>query len=206
MSLIKKLTEKTKKRIVATVLAGGIALSGLGMTGCTSCNPDPNNTNPPITNPGGDNGGTQAPGNNNGGNSGSQTPDYSKYSQILQNVLTDDYYTSIASIENSDTDYGKKRWSYNHPKALSIPYGFLEDEGLDIESIKSKYLPVKSCIYLIENDLYIEVLAGIKSTTKFITDENIYYANYLLKYNLTNQELKEIKTLFTPLGIDFKTT
>ena len=58
MSLIKKLTEKTKKRIVATVLAGGIALSGLGMTGCTSCNPDPNNTNPPITNPGGDNGGT----------------------------------------------------------------------------------------------------------------------------------------------------
>lgn len=173
----KNIKEDTKKRIMATIMAGGIALSGLGMAGCNNLlNPDDPGTE--ITNP--DN-------------------KYAKYSQILQNVLTDKYYTNISYIEDSDTDVGTKRWSYNNPKCLAIPYGFLEDEGFDIDKIKEKELDSKSWIYLIDNDLYVELLAEVKSNTTFTTGETSYYTNYLLKYNLTNQETKELKSLFKSL-------
>jgi len=206
MNLLTKLGEKfknikdeTKKRIVATVLAGGIALSGLGMTGCTSCNPDPNNTNPPITNPGGDNGGTQDPGNNNGGNSGSQTPDYSKYSQILQNVLTDPYYLDLESMEIADKKIGSGRYSFNNPKFMALPYGFLEDEGYDIEQIKKSNLYAKSEVYVKNNDLFIELRAETKTGANFYKENSSYLTNYLIKYTLTDQEMKEVKALHQPL-------
>ena len=87
MNLLNKLTEKTKKRLAAAALAGGMALtSAFGLVGCNNTNTDPgNNPGPSIQTPGGDNSG-----NNNSGEN--QTPDYSQYSQILQNVLTDQYY------------------------------------------------------------------------------------------------------------------
>ncbi len=206
MNLLTKLGEKfknindeTKKRIMATVLAGGIALSGLGMTGCTSCNPDPNNTNPPITNPGGDNGGSQTPGNNNGGtqtpgnnNGGSQTPDYSKYSQILQNVLTDPYYDNLEFIHEID---GYKAHS-NNLKYAAIPYGFLEDEGFDISKFKDKKLSCISRVYTINNDLFIELQAEIDPGKAVFEEVKTYFANYHLKYTLTEQEMKEILALY----------
>ena len=222
MNLLTKLVEKfknikdeTKKRIVATVLAGGIALSGLGMTGCTSCNPDPNNTNPPIVTPGGDNGETQTPGGNNGGsqtpgsnsggntsggnNSGSQTPDYSKYSQILKNVLTDPYYLDLESMEIADKKIGSGRYSFNNPKFMALPYGFLEDEGYDIEQIKKSNLYAKSEVYVKNNDLFIELRAETKTGTNFYKENSSYLTNYLIKYTLTDQEMKEVKALHQPL-------
>ena len=197
MNLLTKLSEsfnnikeETKKRFIASILTGGIAISSLGMTGCTSCNTDPNNTNPPIINPG-DNGPTINPGDNNGGNnSNTQTPDYSKYSQILQNVLTDKYYKNLI---NDDMSYSFKR-AFNHPSYQPIPYGFLEDEGFDINKFKNKNLSCTSELYSINNDLYIEVKAENESSTNYLT-------NYVLKYSLTDKELGELKKLFT--SVDF---
>lgn len=207
MNLLTKLAEKfkninneTKKRVVATVLAGSIALSGLGIVGCAGCNPDPNNTNPPIVTPGGDNGETQTPGGNGGGqtpggnggsqtpggNSGSQTPDYSKFSQILQNVLTDSLYFNLINSTSVNT--------YNNPVYQPIPYGFLEDEGFDIVQIKRKNLKCTSELFSIENDLYVELKAEIEASTN-------YMANYILKYTLTQQEMNEMKNLFTEISI-----
>ncbi len=205
MNLLTKLNEKfknikdeTKKRITATILAGGIALSGLGMAGCNNTTKDPGNTNPPIVTPGGDetggteNGGSQTPGNNNGGNQNegeSQTPDYSKYSQILQNVLTDQYYKDLITTDRvASKDYGDKN-SYQSGKFKALPLAFLEDEGYDIEKIKKNQLGSHSNFYTIGNDLFIE----LKVETKESTD---YYTHYLVKYNLTNQELKELNALF----------
>ena len=207
MNLISKLAEKfknikddTKKRIMATVLAGGIALSGLGLTGCNGCNPDPNNTNPPITNPGDDNGGTenggtQNGGNNGGNNSGSQTPDYSKYSQILQNVLTDQYYKDLITVDRvASKDYGNKN-SYQSGKFKALPFAFLEDEGYNIEQIKNNQVSSYSNIYTIGNELYIEMRIETKASTNYET-------HYLLKYNLSNQELKELNSLFVNVRSD----
>jgi|GEM_PF-2083777 len=167
MSLLSK---STKNRIVATAIASSMAMVSIfGLVGCANTNTDPGN------NPGG--------GNNN------QTPDYSQYSQILQNVLTDDYYTYLItqSVISSYDNYAK-----NNPEYQPIPYGFLEDEGFDVSKIKNKTLSCSSELYSINNDLYVELKVEIKSSTD-------YFANYVLKYNLTNEEKYEIDSLFSVL-------
>ncbi len=193
----KKIKDDTKKRIMATIFAGGIALSGIGMTGCDN-SADPNNTNPPIVNPGDNNGGTQ--------NGGTQNPNYANYSQILQNVLTDSYYENLESADKSDNKIGSNRYTYNHPRFMALPYGFLEDEGFDIEAIKEKDLYAESGLYTIGNNLFIELRAEIKTDTPFWENTSSYLANYLLKYTLTDQELKEIHALHTSLSPFDKTT
>ena len=175
MNLLTKLGEKfknikddTKKSVLATLIAGGIALSGVGMSACE--NPlNPNDPGTEITNP--DN-------------------KYSKYSQILQNVLTDQYYSSLI---NDDISYSFKL-AFNHPSFQPIPYGFLEDKGFNITKIKNDELFCTSEIYSIDNDLYVELKAEIEASTNYLT-------NYVLKYSLTDQELSELKKLFT--GVDF---
>ncbi len=195
---IKNIKDETKKRIMATVLAGGIALSGLGMTGCTSCNPNPNDPNTPITNPGDDNGETQTPGNNGGSqNGGSSQNDYSKYSQILQNVLTDPYYYNLEFIHEIDGSEA----TYNKQKYMAIPYGFLEDEGFDVKKFKDEKLHATSQVYTINNDLFIELRAEIDAGKKVWDTATTYLANYILKYTLTEQEMKEILALYKHMYI-----
>lgn len=198
MSLISKLNEKfknikdnTKKRVMATILAGGIALSGLGMAGCNPNSNNPDNTNPPITNPGDEN-----TGNNNGG---SQNPNYSKFSQILQNVINDRYYVDLLVTHEAWDGSDQTAPGYNNAKYNAIPYGFLEDEGYNISSIKNNFVKSQSDLYSIGNDLYIELRIETKATKN-------YYTNYLLKYSLTNQELSEIDLLFTQIGSGNKST
>jgi len=203
MNLLSKLTEKTKKRIAATILAGSIAFSGLGIAACSSCNPDPNNTNPPIVTPGGDNGETQTPGGNggsqtpgeNGGNTngGSTTPDYSKYSQILQNVLTDRYYANLIEMDHSSYKGYGSRNSYQNAQFNAIPFGFIEDEGFDISKIKNGLLETNVNLYTINKDLFIELRVETKASTN-------YFTHYLLKYTLTDKEIKELDSLFEPMS------
>ena len=183
MNLISKLINKlqnvnptTKNRIISLFLAGGIALSAGTMAACN--NSDPTNTPPPIVNPGGEN-----PGN----------PEYSKYSQILQNVLNDMYYTSLISVDQTWTGSEQESPSYKNPKYNAIPYGFLEEEGFNIEQIKNKQLSSKSDMYIIGNDLFIELRVETKASKN-------YFTNYVLKYSLTNQELHELDALFTNTG------
>ncbi len=205
MNLLTKLAEKfknikdeTKKRIVTTVLAGSIALSGLGMAGCTSCIPDPNNTNPPITNPGDQNGGS-----NNGGSQN----DYLNYSQILQNVLTDSYYYELISLDKSYFETNKEYLHYKNAKYNAIPYGFLEDEGFDINAIKNNKVASQSDMYLDGNDLFIELKIETKVGYTFSNSkETSYFTNYILKYNLTDQEVKEIKAMFKRLDVSIEKT
>lgn len=193
MNLLTKLGEKfknvkedTKKRIMATILAGGIALSGVGMAGCNNT-ADPNNTNPPIVNPGDNNGGSQNGGTQNGG---TQNPDYSKYSQILQNVMNDNHYNSlIFSAESSSNP----KYAYNFAPFQPIPLGFIEDQGFDVQKYQYGTLASKSELFSIGNDLYVELKLEIPASTN-------YMANYVLKYSLTDQEIKEMNKLFNPMG------
>ncbi len=178
----KNVKGETKKRIISTLLACGIALSGVGMSACE--NPlNPNDPGTEITNP--------------GQNGGTQNPDYSKYSQILQNVLTDQYYKNLIITDKfGSKDYGNKN-SYAHQKFKAIPYGFLEDEGYDAEKIKDRgnNIHVDSNMYTIGNDLFIELTVETKASTN-------YYTQYIVKYNLTNQELKELNALFVNVRSD----
>jgi len=196
MNLLSKLTEKTKKRIAAAALAGGMALtSAFGLVGCTNTNSDPgSNPGPGIQTPGGDNSG----GNSSGGNN-NQTPDYSGFSQILQNVINDAYYANLIVDQQAwDGDLTNSP-AYKNAKYNAIPYGFLEDEGFDVNKIKNNQVISKSDMYSIGNDLYIELRVETKASKN-------YYTNYLLKYTLTNQEMSELKVLFKQIGTGRKKT
>ncbi len=121
-----------------------------------------------------------------------QPPDYSKYSQTLQNVLTDQYYRDlIITDEVVSKDYGNLH-SYDNNKYKAIPYGFLEEEGYNIETIKKNIVDAESNMYTIGNDLFVELRVETRASTN-------YYTHYVVKYTLTEQEINEIDSLFVPV-------
>lgn len=194
-SLIKRLIEKFKannaelsKKAASLALAGTMALSGLGLSACKNGN---NTTNPGTST-------SQPNTSENGNSSGSTTqkPDYSKYSQILQTVLTDPYYNSLISVDKSNTG---TPISYQNPEYYPIPYGFLVEEGFSISKVRSGELFSQVDVYTINNDLYIELKVEVESSIN-------YLANYVLKYTLTNQERNELDSLFANLGTNNRTT
>lgn len=141
-----------------------------------------------------------------GGNTETETENkYKNYSEILQNVLTGELYENLIFAENSYPD-STYPYSYNNPRFMPIPYKFLEDEGFDIIKIKKGELYSKSNIYTINNDLYVELRAEIKTEEKFWKENSSYCANYLIKYTLTDQELKELNSLFVPVSYSSKAT
>ena len=138
---------------------------------------------------------TQNPDDSNGSN---QNNKYANYSQILQNVLTGVYYyQQIGNAESSNNVY---EYTSSHNNYEPIPYAFMEEQGYDVSKYKDNKLNCFANIFSINNDLFVELHAEIEYSTN-------YYANYVLKYNLTDQELKELYCLHAPLfSNDGKTT
>ncbi len=111
--------------------------------------------------------------------------DYSKYSKILQEVLTNNYYNNLLAQAKVDASL------YSSAKFTTHPYGFLEREGFDIEAIKDGELDCKTYAFYKEsepNNLYMAVYAE--------KDEGIYN-EYLIRYKLTEQEMYDYKMLYT---------
>jgi len=153
--------------------------------GCDNNPDDPDNDDGNPNN--NEDSGTQNGGSQNGGST-TENNKYSKYSQILRNVMedTDGYYSNLISFaESASYDY-----AHNNPKYQTIPYGFLEDKNYDINKIKNKELYSCSELYSIDNDLFVELKVEVAASTNYLDC-------YLLKYTLTDQELSELKKLFT---------
>jgi hypothetical protein len=131
---------------------------------------------------------------------------YANYSQILQNVLTDFYYYELISLNNSYYDTTKENLYWQNAKYNAIPYGFLEDEGVDIDKIKKNEVESYSDMFLDGNNLVIELKIENKVGYEFSTGVSSYFTNYILKYELTDQEIKEIKALFKSLSSGEKET
>lgn len=187
MSLINKLTDKlknvskdTKKRILSLMLAGSIALtSGLGLTGCSltnNPNTDDPNTNDPsssITNPSG----------------GKEDSKYSKYSSILQGVMTKKVYEKSLSWGTIEQNSGGVDSVMNNNRFLPIPYKYLEDLGYDSDRVRQGSYKASAEVFRIDNDLYVAL--GIQALSK-----KDYMEYHLLKYNITDQEIAEMNKLF----------
>lgn len=197
-NLLEKLTKKFKEnklKMASLAVAGTLTMAaGLGaFAGCknnennhnsgsnTSTSQDYSDTNSSDT------------GNENSSSSGGNgSVDYSQFSETFKNVLNSaEYNALIYSDENSVTSGAPK--SFSNAKYNAIPYGFLEDEGFDINKIKSNSLYSKSDMYLDNNNLFIELRVEIKSSKS-------YLANYILKYELNEKELNEIQLLFSSIG------
>ena len=120
--------------------------------------------------------------------------DYSGLSQIMLNVLNDEYYNDLIRNDRyMDAETGKL-YSYSGRAYGAFPFAFLEDEGYDIEKIKDGSLYCKSEFYLKGNDMYMELKVENESSTQN------YLTNYILKYHVTDQEIKEINMLYVGLN------
>lgn len=110
-----------------------------------------------------------------------QQPDLSEYSELLQYVLTDSYYTSVISKFASGAI--NKDSAYFDPH----PYAFLEDEGFDVNAIRTGHLKCSSRAFVKENEpntLYMYTMVETKASTPYFTE-------YMLKYELTEKEMTD---------------
>lgn len=158
---------KFKNVALALVLAGGMAIS---MSACTSFGGDGTTPGNDGTTPGGGNGTTS------GGNN-------SEYSQILENVINSPYYNEVID------DYINSNNKDTQNAEAPIPYTFLEREGLDVNAIKNDQLECESVAYIMNNDT-----SKLYLSTRAESAEG-YYANYVLSYQLTEQEYNDLYML-----------
>ena len=196
MSLISKITEKLKKNTTenlkknttenlkkkTTKAMASVALaSALALSGCSGLasifNPNSGQTN----NPNNDNQ-TQI-----GGDGSATTPeeDDRKFSQITYNLMENKYYETLMDNFSSSAS-GRDSQIYD-----PIPYGFLQNEGFNIDRIKNDELECDSMPYRKdgeENNLYIALRVETDAQTP-------YYTCYTLKYELSDKELSDVNRL-----------
>ena len=169
-----------KKKLLIALFA--ITAAVCGAFGFAACGDKTENSgNAGNTEQGGNQGGNHTDGNNN-------EDKLSKYSQILQNVLTDSSYDG--AIDNCTSSIGIIHYE---PELYAAPYNFLEKQGHDIDSVKNGDLECKTSVYTKDNDtskLYISVRVENKNGSKN------YYTNYVLKYGLTKQEYNDLYMLY----------
>ena len=140
---------------------------------------DNNNSDDPDNDNGNGGGGGEGSGEN-GGNGGGEDNKYSEYSELLQGVLTNSTYNQLITKFKSQSRC-EEILNYIHP------FGFLEDEGYDISAIKAGNLECHTSPFIYKdepNNLYMAV--AVK--------DGDHYANYLLKYQLFDQEMNEYRT------------
>lgn len=179
MSLIKKLSEELEKlkKVSAKGAVGLVLASAIMLAGCDfGANVD-NNNNQGI---GDSQGEIELPNEKPNESENEHT-----FSQLTLDMLNNEYYKNL--IEEK-----KNYSSSNDNKFAPIPYGFLEDEGLNTELIKSNSDYCHTYIYTTDensNNLYL-----------YLEYENnnidpSYHDFYTIEYNLAENEMNDFKYL-----------
>lgn len=197
---------KFAKRVACIMLAGAMTVPfALTAAACTVTIKDNGDGTYDITpadpNPNG-NQGSQTPSGNQGGNQGGAAkpeptePDYSMYSPLLQTVLKSEYYNDlIEKDKNGELDHtvnGMPAFDGSTNLIDAIPYRFLRNEGADIENIQLDKIIVTTTAYTLNsnsNELYL------KMDITYPNNNNNYTNQYLLKYDITEQEYNDLKML-----------
>ena len=184
MFLLTKLKEKIAHAKAPKKMIASLALAGiLSLSACTFTNNPTNNVNSTdpdaaVTDP---NGGDTTPSTDPADSTAAD-----QHSQIYYNIINSDYYVNLLR-DYSDLENGYTQYSQIFDP---IPYGFLKNEGIDIDLIKDDKIKCDSTPYMIDNsnDVYISVRAGVQSDIE-------YFSCYILKYKLSNSELTDFKSL-----------
>lgn len=179
INLIRKLSSKLHsakitQKILSLVLASATVLT---ISSCTIMpTPDPNDNTV--------NNGQNNNGNNNQNNNQNNQIDWSEYSQLLEDLCKDEYYVNLlAQARNGNSAL------YETGEFDPHPYAFLENEGFDVKKIKNGSIEAHSLSYVLDeepNNLYIN--------TRVLQD-NSYWVSYLLKYELTDEEMDDYHML-----------
>lgn len=120
----------------------------------------------------------------NGNNNGDNTQP-SKYSKILESILTNENYNSLIKAAKEDFNF------YRSANFDPHPYAFLKKKGHNIDAVKSGDLECRTVSYVLDeepNNLYIMTYVENASSDP-------YYTEYTLKYTLSEQEMKDYKFL-----------
>lgn len=125
-------------------------------------------------------------GNNNQGNPNGNDveKDRAHFSDILQTVLTDSYYLSLADLFGPITLTGQQYHQH--------PLGYLKQEGYNLEDYLSRKYELESDVYIKGEDtsnLYIATKIESKH------EQGNYYTCYVLQYELTEQEYADLEML-----------
>ncbi len=116
------------------------------------------------------------------------TPDYSEYSPLLQDVLKSDYYNGlIAKFEAGQLDHGSLKAGFN--VLHSIPFHFLKNAGEDVEEIINNNIQVGWNTFVKsknKNELY-----SYSFILKNQSSDDAYRTMYLLKYHITDEEYND---------------
>ena len=143
----------------------------------------------------GNNQGNQQGGNNQGSTEPS-APDYSMYSPLLQEVLNDPQWDALYRRYKSNELYeSSQHFDVGTNLLEAVPYKYLESEGEDIDGIKNGAVAVGSYLYFLENDKN-NIYDKVNVIYKVPNGEN-YINQYLLKYRITEQELKDLTMLYS---------
>lgn len=152
-----------------------IMIASMLSTGCSSTL-DPDSSDPNSKDP------TQN--EQSGGQTGEQT---SKHSKLLQDVINDPEYKSLISQGKSYERFFDTAYFDPHP------YGFLEDQGYDIDSIKNGKTECYTISYKLDaepNNLYIYTR---------VKEDATYCTTYVIKYSLTELEMSDYRLMHNNL-------
>ena len=125
---------------------------------------------------------SDAPAGNGPSSDGGSQNEYSEYSVLLQNVMSDAEYNDLIARAQKDNKF------YSSAEFDAHPYAFLEKEGFDIAKIKNGSIPCHTMTYVLDeepNNLYI--YTRVEKT-------DAYYL-YLLRYTLTEKEMDDYNML-----------
>lgn len=176
MSLITKLSEKLKKISTKGVI-GLVLASAITLAGCDFGTNVDNNNNQGI---GDSQGEIELPNEKPNESENEHT-----FSQLTLDMLNDEYYKNL--IEEKKANPNSTLYKFQ-----PIPYGFLEDEDLNIELIKSNSDYCQTYIYTTDedsNNLYLSLDYENNNTYPS------YHDFYTIGYNLTEIEMNDFKYL-----------
>ena len=186
VNLIKKAYAKFKSSKVVQRLAA-LTLTAATVLTLTYCDETPKEPDKPSFNIGGVHNNNN---NENNNNENKKPIDVSGYSQILQNILLNEHYNSMISQIESTHRFDIWETGVFEPH----PYAFFETEGFDVEAIKNDEIDAYTMSFVLDeepNNLYMYTR---------VMQDNSYWTNYLLKYELTEQEMDDYHYLHTGEG------
>ncbi len=176
-------SSKIVKKLAALTLATAISIGGLA-----ACGPTQNPDNPtPSTDICADCGGNHKTEDHNKNHEQEEQKSLKQYSKLIQTLYTDPYFSKA----NQDI-VNNKLIVMTDPRFDSHPYSFFAQQGHDVQQIQEEISQgVEKC--LTYGFIYDDEPNNLYIATRLADPTNTFYYEYLLKYELTEHEMKDYK-------------
>ena len=176
-------SSKIVKKLAALTLATAISIGGLA-----ACGPTQNPDNPtPSTDICTDCGGNHKTEDHNKNHEQEEQKSLKQYSKLIQTLFTDPYFSKAGQDIVNDI-----KLVATDPRFDPHPYSFFAQQGHDVQQIQEEISQgVEKC--LTYGFIYDDEPNNLYIATRLADPTNTFYYEYLLKYELTEHEMKDYK-------------